>query len=60
MVHDTIPVLNKKSYLFNDKIEEQSTSLKSRFQLPYLRIPGWEKIERNEIVVFNQPADTLA
>jgi signal peptidase I len=29
------------------------------FQLPYLRIPGWEKIKRNEIVVFNQPADTL-
>ena len=28
-------------------------------QLPYLRIPGWEKIKRNEIVVFNQPADTL-
>ena len=59
MVHDTIPVLNKKSYLFSDKIDEQNTPLKSRFQLPYLRIPGWEKIERNEIVVFNQPADTL-
>ena len=59
MVHDTIPVLNKKSYLFSDKIEEQRTSFKSRFQLPYLRIPGWEKIERNDIVVFNQPADTL-
>jgi len=59
MVHDTIPFLNTKSYLFNDKIDEQSTSLKSRLQLPYLRIPGWEKIERNEIVVFNQPADTL-
>ena len=28
MVHDTIPVLNKKSYLFSDKIDEQSTSLK--------------------------------
>ena len=27
--------------------------------MPYLRIPGFEKIDRNEIVVFNQPADTL-
>ncbi len=59
MVHDTIPILNKKSYLFNDRITEQNSSLKSKFQLPYLRIPGWEKIERNDIVVFNQPADTL-
>jgi len=59
MVHDTIPIINKKSYLFNDQIEAQSTSLKSMFQLPYLRIPGWETIKRNEIVVFNQPADTL-
>jgi len=25
MVHDTIPILNKKSYLFNDKIEENKT-----------------------------------
>ena len=59
MVHDTIPILNKKSYLFNDRITEQNSSLRSKFQLPYLRIPGWEKIERNDIVVFNQPADTL-
>ena len=26
MVHDTIPILNKKSYLFNDRIEENKTS----------------------------------
>ena len=59
MVHDTIPILNKKSYLFNDRIEENKTSWINKLQLPYLRIPGWEKIKRNEIVVFNQPADTL-
>ena len=59
MVHDTIPILNKKSYLFNDKIEENKTSWINKLQLPYLRIPGWETIKRNEIVVFNQPADTL-
>ena len=59
MVHDTIPVLNKKSYLFNDHFEEKKTSLINKLQLPYLRLPGFEKIDRNEIVVFNQPADTL-
>ena len=59
MVHDTIPILNKKSYLFNDHFEERKTSWKNKLQLPYLRFPGFEKIDRNEIVVFNQPADTL-
>ncbi|WP_026914820.1 signal peptidase I [Christiangramia portivictoriae] len=46
MVHDTIPVVNKKSYL-NDP------------QIPYLRFPGFEDIERNDIVVFNWPVDTV-
>tara|TARA_B100001057_G_scaffold54719_1_gene48638 strand:+ start:7885 stop:9483 length:1599 start_codon:yes stop_codon:yes gene_type:complete len=59
MVHDTIPFVKKKSYLFNDRKEENKNSWLNKFQLPYLRIPGWDKIERNEIVVFNQPADTL-
>ena len=57
MVHDTIPILNKKSYLFDD--HKGSDSWINKLQLPYLRIPGLEKIERNDIVVFNQPADTL-
>ena len=59
MVHDTIPKLGTKSYLFNDKFEERKTSWINKLQLPYLRFPGFEKIDRNEIVVFNQPADTL-
>ncbi|MFV9550197.1 signal peptidase I [Algibacter sp. PT7-4] len=59
MVHDTIPILNKKSYLFDDNFEARKTALKNKLQLPYLRFPGFEKIDRNEIVVFNQPADTL-
>lgn len=59
MVHDTIPIVNVKSYMFNDKIEEQKTSLRNKLQLPYMRLPGFEDIERNDIVVFNQPADTL-
>ncbi|WP_299555187.1 signal peptidase I [Seonamhaeicola sp.] len=59
MVHDTIPVLKKKSYLFSDDFTKRKTSLINKLQLPYLRFPGFEKIERNDIVVFNQPADTL-
>lgn len=27
--------------------------------LPYLRLPGWEKPKRNDIVVFNYPADSV-
>ncbi|MFL2599546.1 MAG: signal peptidase I [Flavobacteriaceae bacterium] len=46
MVHDTIPIIKKRSYL--------------KFpQLPYLRLPGFQKIKRNEIVVFSWPADTV-
>ena len=59
MVHDTIPVIKKKSYLFNDDITKKETSWLNKLQLPYLRIPGFDKIDRNEIVVFNSPADTL-
>ena len=46
MVHDTIPVLGVKSYL-----EEP--------QIPYFRLPGFEDIERTDIVVFNWPVDTM-
>ena len=46
MVHDTIPVLHKKSYL-------------NKPQLPYLRFPGLQSIEKNDIVVFNWPVDTV-
>ncbi|WP_204345028.1 signal peptidase I [Psychroserpens algicola] len=59
MVHDTIPVANVKSYLFNDNYDKRNTSLINKTQLPYMRLPGFESIERNDIVVFNQPADTL-
>jgi signal peptidase I len=59
MVHDSIPFIKKKSYLFNDDISKKETSLLNFFQLPYFRLPSFQKIERNDIVVFNQPADTL-
>ncbi|QHI38999.1 Signal peptidase I [Kordia antarctica] len=47
MVHDAIPFTGMKSYLKEP-------------QLPYFRFPGFEGIERNDIVVFNWPADTLS
>ncbi|TRZ43583.1 signal peptidase I [Robertkochia solimangrovi] len=46
MVHDTIPVLKSRSYI-------------KKPQLPYMRIPGFQKIKRNDIVVFSWPADTV-
>ena len=46
MVHDSIPVAKVKSYL-------------PKFELPYFRVPGFESIEHNDIVVFNWPVDTL-
>lgn len=46
MVHDTIPILNVKSYT-------------KWPQLPYFRLPGFEKVEKNDIVVFNWPTDTV-
>jgi len=46
MVHDSLPLIKAKSYL--------------KFpHLPYFRLPGFEKIKRNEIVVFNWPVDTV-
>jgi signal peptidase I len=45
MVHDTIPVLNVRSYL-------------NWPQLPSFRLPGFSEVKKNDIVVFNWPADT--
>lgn len=55
MVHDTIPVLKKKSYLYNDN---DKNAFVNKLQLPYLRIPALQKIKHNDIVVFNWPADS--
>lgn len=46
MVHDTIPGLGIKSYFKNPHI-------------PYFRLPGFQDVERNDIVVFNWPVDTV-
>ncbi len=44
LVHHTLPILNSKSYL-------------EWVKWPYQRLWGWEKIERNDIVVFNYPIE---
>lgn len=46
MVHDTLPIVHTKSYT-------------KWPQLPYFRFPGFQKVERNDIVVFNWPVDTV-
>ena len=46
MVHDTIPGLGIRSYL-------------KKPQLPYFRLPGFEEVKKNDIVVFSWPADTV-
>lgn len=46
MVHDSIPFVKQRSYL-------------KWPQLPYFRLPAFEKIKRTDIVVFNWPVDTV-
>jgi len=46
MVHDTLPFVKIRSYL-------------NKPQLPYFRIPGFQDIKRNDIVVFSWPVDTV-
>jgi signal peptidase I len=46
MVHDTIPIVGVKSYATEP-------------QVPMFRLPGFQNITRNDIVVFNWPVDTV-
>lgn len=46
MVHDTIVGTGLRSYL-------------KWPQYPYFRFPGFERVEKNDIVVFNWPTDTV-
>lgn len=59
MVHDTLPLINKKSYLHDNDLAKQKNSLWNKLQLPYMRLPGFQKIKRNDIVVFSWPADNV-
>ncbi|MGY6650388.1 signal peptidase I [Wenyingzhuangia sp. IMCC45574] len=47
MVHDSIPGTPLPSYV-------------KGIELPYFRLPGLQKVKRNEIVVFTWPSDSLA
>ena len=47
LVHNTIPWINIKSYSEIEKLE-------------YTRLPGWAKVERYDVVVFNYPSGDTA
>lgn len=47
LVHNIVPLVNIKSYLTWEKGA-------------YTRLPGWSKIERNDVVVFNFPSGDTA
>ena len=59
MVHDTIPGINKRSYLADVNPETYKESWINKLQLPYLRLPGFQEVKKNDIVVFSLPSDTL-
>ncbi|MFD0798573.1 signal peptidase I [Maribacter chungangensis] len=59
MVHDTLPILGTPSYLAEVDKNKYKTSWKNKLQLPYSRLPGFTKVDRNDIVVFSWPADTV-
>ena len=52
MVHDTIPIIKIRSYINKEQLPIVA-------ELPYLRLPGLQKIKRNDIVCFNWPVDTM-
>ncbi len=59
MVHDTLPVVRTRSYLADVNPETYKTSWINKLQLPYMRLPGFERVKKNDIVVFSLPSDTL-
>lgn len=59
MVHDTLPVLKTRSYVADVNQDTYRTSLWNKLQLPYMRLPGFQKVKKNDIVVFSWPADTV-
>jgi len=59
MVHDSIPVVNTKSYVSDDDRTTRDESWANKTFLPYFRLPGFQNIKRNDIVVFNWPVDTV-
>jgi signal peptidase I len=57
MVHDTFPSIPVP--FTGIKLTPQFRSYLKKPQLPYFRFPGLQSIKRNDIVVFNWPADTV-
>ncbi len=57
MLHDTIPGIPLP--FTEKKITPKFRSYLKKPQIPYFRFPGFQKIKRNEIVVFNWPGDTV-
>ena len=43
----------------NGNPKDDPKSYAEGVDLPYFRLPGWEKPKRNDIVVFNYPADSV-
>ncbi|MDR1876977.1 MAG: signal peptidase I [Flavobacteriaceae bacterium] len=55
-----LPFLQNKIPLGDSqKPQNQRDSYVDKIRLPYMRIPGWTKIKRYDIVVFNYPTDSL-
>ncbi|QLG44083.1 signal peptidase I [Costertonia aggregata] len=59
MVHDTIPGLGIRSYIADVDPTTAEKSWLNKLQLPYMRLPAITKVDRNDIVVFSWPADTV-
>ena len=70
MVHDTLPAIpipftgmnltpQIPSYLSESNEEKYENSWKNKLSLPYMRLPGFQKIKNNDIVVFSWPTDSL-
>ncbi|MFA5556591.1 MAG: signal peptidase I [Flavobacteriaceae bacterium] len=58
MVHDTIPLI-PTSYEGLPKYVNRYKSYLKKPQIPYFRLPGFDEVKKNDIVVFNWPTDTV-
>ena len=57
MLHDTVPAIPVPKT--DIKLSPKFRSYLNWPQLPYMRVPGFQKIKHNDIVVFSWPVDTL-
>ncbi|MCB9201850.1 MAG: signal peptidase I [Flavobacteriales bacterium] len=53
-----LPFLQSKIPFTGEKPHNQIDSYIDAIRLPYMRIPGWEKVKRYDIVTFNYPVDS--